>query len=138
MNRAEMRRQKRAEAKQDKIYHLTKAQLDQIVARATEKALDKLVMDHVEQNFIVMMMLPCIALRDTFGFGRERLTRFLDNVISKYECMIDDHDHKRRDGYNFDVFVDLLKEETGFDVVDYLEKHRIVSRDMLKEMEDKQ
>lgn len=128
MNRAEMRRQKRAEAKADKVYHLTKAQLDRIVAEATERAIKQLLMDRVEKNFVVMMMLPCVALRDVFGFGKERITRFMDNVVTKYECMIDDHDHKRRDSYDFDTFVDLLKEETGFDVAEYLQQRKVLQK----------
>lgn len=127
MNRAEIRRQKREAAKADKIYHITKAQLDKIVADATDKALDKLMLDRLEQNITVMMSLPLVSLHDRFGFGEKRIKELLDDIMMKWDCMNEDYLAHRREGYSFDTFVNILKDEGVIDIVAYL-KERMKDR----------
>lgn len=126
MTRAEIRRQRREEEKDNAILHLTRRQVGKIAAAAVEKHGEEVAEKIVEENFIVMLGLSCWALRDTFGFGKGRLDRFMDNVLTKYECMLEDHDMKRRNGYGFDMAIKLLKEEAGFDLESILRKRRVI------------
>ena len=130
MNRAELRRQKRMEAKNDAVFTVTREQLRQMVADGVSRGLNaeferRLAME-TDKCFVVMMTLPSVALHDTFGFGKERLTRFMDNVCIKYFSMLEDYDRRAKAGYDFDTFINILKDETGFDVTDYLVKHGII------------
>jgi hypothetical protein len=120
MNRAEIRRQKRQEEKGEGRIYITKSQLDRIVAEATDKALDKLMLERLEQNITVMMSLPLVSLHDRFGFGPKRTRELLDDMMVKWDCMNEDYKAHRREGYSFDTFVNILKEEKVIDIVAYL------------------
>lgn len=78
MSRAERRRLERDSSKLQKTYTLTQAQLDQklkaVEMQATKKA------------FVMMMGFPLLTLRDKFGFGKERLNRFMDKMMDLYEA----------------------------------------------------
>ena len=78
MSRAERRQADRETAKLQKTYTLTQAQLDQklkaVEMQATKKA------------FVMMMGFPLLTLRDKFGFGKERLNRFMDKMLDLYEA----------------------------------------------------
>ena len=117
MNRAEYRRRKKADAKKQKTYTLTQEQLDAILQ------------DHELQimhlAFVVMLSMSCLALRDAFGFSTVRLTRFMDNVMVKYECFIEDQRDKmlsQYEKYDFAAMINVLKKETGVDILSALEK----------------
>lgn len=120
MKRAEIRRQKRQEEKGEGRISVTKAQLDKIVADATDKALDKLMLERLEQNITVMMSLPLVSLHDRFGFGPKRTKELLDDMMVKWDCMNEDYKAHRREGYSFDTFVNILKEEKVIDIIEYL------------------
>ena len=78
LSRAERRRLERNQANQTKTYTLTQAQLDEklkaVEMQATKKA------------FVMMMGFPLLTLRDKFGFGKERLNRFMDKMMDLYEA----------------------------------------------------
>lgn len=78
LSRAERRRMERDSSKSQKTYTLTQAQLDQklkaVEMQATKKA------------FVMMMGFPLLTLRDKFGFGKERLNRFMDKMLDLYEA----------------------------------------------------
>lgn len=126
MSRAEIRRQQREERKGKAVMQLTRDQVMEIVVKAVEKHGEEVAGKLTEKNFIVMLGLSCWTLHDIFGFGKDRLTRFIDNALTKYECMIEDYDKRRKDGYDFDTAVRLLKEETGFDLEDIMRKRRVI------------
>ena len=130
MNRAELRRLNRDKLKTQKVYTLTQEEINKMVSASVERIVQtkfqKLLAEEVDKAFVVMMTLPSVALHDTFGFGKERLTRFMDNVCIKYFSMLEDYDRKTRAGYDFDTFIDILRDETGFDVTDYLVKHGVI------------
>ena len=102
LSRAERRQAERETAKKQKTYTLTQAQLDQklkaVEMQATKKA------------FVMMMGFPLLTLRDKFGFGKERLNRFMDKMLDLYEA------------YEMD-YVDLedldrtIMEETGVTLI---------------------
>ena len=78
LSRAERRQVERETAKKQKTYTLTQAQLDEklkaVEMQATKKA------------FVMMMGFPLLTLRDKFGFGKERLNRFMDKMLDLYEA----------------------------------------------------
>jgi len=78
LSRAERRRLERDNDKTQKTYTLTQAQLDEklkaVEMQATKKA------------FVMMMGFPLLTLRDKFGFGKERLNRFMDKMMDLYEA----------------------------------------------------
>lgn len=102
MSRAERRRMERDNSKKQKTYTPTQAQLDEklkaVEMQATKKA------------FVMMMGFPLLTLRDKFGFGKERLNRFMDKMMDLYEA------------YEMD-YVDLadldrtIMEETGVTLI---------------------
>ena len=130
MTRAELRRAERDKLKAQKVYTLTQEEIDKMVSASVDRIVqtkfNELLAKEVDKAFVVMMTLPCVALHDTFGFGHDRLIRFMDNVVDKYQCVIEDFDRKARAGYDFDTFINILKDETGFDVTDYLVKRNII------------
>lgn len=130
MTRAELRRLNRDKLKSQKVYTLTQEEINKMVSASVDRIVQtkfaELLQRETDKAFVVMMCLPSVALHDTFGFGKKRLTRFMDNVCSKYFCVIEDFDNRARAGYDFDAFIRILKEETGFDVTDYLVEHGII------------
>lgn len=78
MSRAERRRLERDSSKSQKTYTLTQAQLDQKL-----KAVE---MEATKKAFLMMMGFPLLTLRDKFGFGKERLNRFMDKMVDLYEA----------------------------------------------------
>lgn len=78
MNRAERRRQKKATEKAEKVVNIKAADVTQIKENATIEAANK--------AFILMLAIPMIVLRDDFGFGGKRLTKFIDRVLEQYKC----------------------------------------------------
>ena len=78
LSREERRQAERETAKKQKTYTLTQAQLDEklkaVEMQATKKA------------FVMMMGFPLLTLRDKFGFGKERLNRFMDKMMDLYEA----------------------------------------------------
>lgn len=101
MNRPEKRRQDRLLSKQTKTYTLTQAQIDKIKEEATKAA--------TKRAFVIMLGLPLLALRDTFGFGKKRLTRFTDKVFEIYEAYNDDR-------LNLEDLHKTIENETGVSI----------------------
>lgn len=77
MNRAERRRAGRSVA--SATYVLNRAQVEQIKREATDEA--------TRRMFAAVLALPCLALRDEFGFGRERLQRYLLRAVGWFESL---------------------------------------------------
>lgn len=100
MNRQERRKQ-RILAK-PRTYTLTDQQISKIKADAGKEASEK--------AFVAMLGLPLLALRDEFDFGQEKLERFMDKLISEYECF--------DQGYvSLEDLKQVIKEETGLQVL---------------------
>ena len=102
LSRAERRRLERNAKKSQAVYTLTAAQIEKIKKDAT--------MEATKKAFIMMMGFPLLTLRDKFGFGKERLNRFMDKMMDLYEA------------YEMD-YVDLadldrtIMEETGVTLI---------------------
>lgn len=98
MNRQERRRQK-LDSK-PKIYTLTDTQISQMKTDAVAQASSK--------AFIAMLGLPLVALRK-FGFGKERLERFEEELLRQYRCF--------EQGYiTLDELNQIIRDETGMEV----------------------
>ena len=74
MNRAERRRQGK---EKDKVYYLKQSEINAIKEEAVKEAVGK--------AFALMYYIPTMVLRDKWGFGKERLGRFADQVTDMYE-----------------------------------------------------
>ena len=102
MSRAERRQAERETAKKQKTYTLTQAQLDEKL-----KAVE---MQATKKGFVMMMGFPLLTLRDKFGFGKERLNRFMDK-------MMDLHEAYELDYVDLDDLDRTIMEETGVTLI---------------------
>lgn len=91
MNRSDRRKAQRA-AERPRMY--TQAEIQAIELAATKRA------------FVYMLAFPLLALRDTEGFGKKRLSRFMDNLLDKYDDYTSDY-------FNLEDVHAVIKEETG-------------------------
>lgn len=84
-------------------------QVRQAARKEVEKQTEKIKLEcekAITQNY---HRLWVIALRDEFGFGKDRLKRALEKVIE----LSNDLSDKR---FNFDDIADVIKDETGLEV----------------------
>ena len=102
MSRAERRRLERDNSKSQKTYTLTQAQIDQMKKEVS--------MEATKKAFIMMMGFPLLTLRDKFGFGKERLNRFMDK-------MLDMHEAYEMDDGDLDDLNDTIMKETGVTLI---------------------
>lgn len=106
MNRAERRRSARLE--KPKTYVLTEDQIEDIKRKAVAEATRKV--------FLMFMSIPVMVLHDKFGFGIQRLSRFMDYALIWYESV---HDNETK-------LLDLVKiaeEECGIQTITYDKPH---------------
>jgi len=98
LTREERRRIKRIEGKKEKVYTLTQSQIDNMKKEVS--------MEATKRGFLMMMGFPLLTLRDKFGFGTQRLNRFMDNMVDLYEAYENDY-------VNLNDLNDTIMEETG-------------------------
>lgn len=103
MNRAERRRNARQQEK-TKTYVLTEDQIEKIKRDATEKATRK--------AFVMCLSIPVMVLHDKFGFGKTRLTRFMDYALIWFESVYDNETQLRE-------LVKIAEEECGIQILDW-------------------
>lgn len=93
---------KKKKKKKVATYNLTWEQIEDIKLKATSEAMDF--------AFRQMMLLPLMVLRDKYGYGAQRLERFIDDVAD----MLDSYNK----GYlDLDDIEQILKEETGIEIL---------------------
>lgn len=93
---------KKKDKKKVATYNLTWEQIEDMKLKATSEAMDF--------AFKQMMLLPLMVLRDKYGYGAQRLERFIDDVAD----MLDSYNK----GYlDLDDIKKTLEEETGIKVV---------------------
>ena len=102
LSRAERRRLERDAGKKEKVYTLTQAQIDQMKKEVS--------MEATKKAFIMMMGFPLLTLRDKFGFGKERLNRFMDKMLDLYEAY-------EMDYVDLDDLNDTIMKETGVTLI---------------------
>lgn len=101
MSRAEHRRLARGEAKKQKVYTLTQAQIDQMK--------DEVTMQASKRAMLMVMAVPLVALRDTFGFGEKRLERYMEKFITIWECYEADY-------VSLEDLMTIIETETGLQI----------------------
>lgn len=95
MNRAERRREKR---QKNPTYNLNQAAIDNIKRQAMN--------DSVSVATMLMLAIPCMVMRDKYGYGKKRLERFVDECLDLFDSY--------NKGYvSFEDLHNCLKEETG-------------------------
>lgn len=77
MNRAERRRN--AVTSKPKTYVLTEDQITKLKQEAAFEA--------TRRAFLMFMAIPIMVLHDKFGFGRQRLERFLDYALIWFDSV---------------------------------------------------
>lgn len=74
-----------------------------------KKAIDECV-NNIKMNTIdTITILSAITLRDEFGFGKQRIQRFIDRFNLKAECIMEDY-------CTWQDNIQILKEEVGLDL----------------------
>lgn len=101
MSRAERRRLERDKEKQTKTYTLTQAQLDKLLDDAKKQA--------SKRAMLMVMAVPLVALRDTFGFGQQRLERYMEKFITIWECYEADY-------VSLEDLMTIIETETGLQI----------------------
>lgn len=78
MNRAERRKHSKS-APKPKTYVLTEDQINQMKTDAINTA--------TRRAFLLFLSIPVMVLHDKFGFGKHRLSRFMEYVLLWYESV---------------------------------------------------
>lgn len=66
--------------------------------------------EKVKWNAIdTIVLLSCATLRDEFGFGHDRLVRFMDRFTEKAECL------SEPDCVKWNDYIEMMKEEVGIE-----------------------
>ena len=68
--------------------------------------LDQFCETEKTNTLVTVMMMTVVTLRDEFGFGAERIHRFIDRFNNKTKCLLADY-------VNWEELRDQLAEETG-------------------------
>lgn len=103
MNRAERRRLKRNQESRNATYTLRNEDVTRIKQDAAQEAIDK--------EFVLMLGLPMIVLRDKYGWGKKRLSDFMNHVLEQYDSF----------NKNFIALDDLwntIEKETGVKLIE--------------------
>lgn len=104
MNRAERRRSAKQQEQKTKTYVLTEDQITQMKLNAVKEA--------TRRAFLMFLSIPVMILHDKFGFGKIRLTRFMDYALIWYESIQDDETHLLE-------LVEVAREECGIDTINW-------------------
>lgn len=81
MNRAERRRQEKEKSKQDAMINLKVGDVEAIKKDAVNQA--------TLQAFELMIGLPCLVLHDKWGYGKQRIERFVWQCIDMLNAFND-------------------------------------------------
>lgn len=73
-----------------------------------KNAIDECVLKIKENTIDTITILSAITLRDQFGFGAERIKRYIERFNNKAECLMDDYT-------TWDEQIEILKEECGLE-----------------------
>lgn len=81
MNRAEIRRQAKQNAKKEKVYTLTQGQIDKMKEEAVQEAVDV--------SFALMLSVPANVLARCYWekTATKRIPQFIDECLSLYESL---------------------------------------------------
>lgn len=107
MNRADRRRLKRNQESYNTTYTLRNEDVTRIKHDAAQEA--------VYTAFTMMLGLPVIVLRDKYGWGKKRLSDFMDYVLELYDSF-------EKDYVTLDDLWDTIEKETGVKMIEKVRK----------------
>ena len=103
MNRAELRRLKHSQESSNATYTLRNEDVNRIKRDAAREAIDK--------AFVLMLGLPMIVLHDKYGWGKKRLSDFMDHVLDQYDSF-------NKDFITLDDLWKTIEKETGVKLIE--------------------
>lgn len=103
MNRAERRKNKQS-AQKPKTYVLTEDQINKMKMDAVNEATHK--------AFLMFLSIPVMILHDKFGFGKQRLSKFMDYALIWYESVQNGETHLLE-------LVKVARDECGIDTINW-------------------
>lgn len=103
MNRAERRRLKRNQESRNATYTLRNEDVTRIKQDAAQEAVDK--------AFVLMLGLPMIVLRDKYGWGKKRLSDFMNHVLEQYDSF-------NKNFISLDDLWNTIEKETGVKLIE--------------------
>lgn len=83
-----------------------KKQLMEQTVSLSYKEIEKMKMDAIDKALERVNLIPLLVLRDKFGFGQVRLSRYIDSFLEA----VDDFNHKR---FTLEDIEKMLEEETN-------------------------
>lgn len=104
MNRAERRRSARQQTAKKKTYVLTEEQIEEMKRDAVQTA--------TRRAFLMFLSIPVMILHDKFGFGKQRLGKFMDYALAWYEA-VQENEVKMLE------LVKIAKDECGIDTINW-------------------
>ena len=107
MNRAERRRLKRSQESGNALYMLRNEDVSKIKQDVAQEAIDK--------AFISMLGLPVMVLHDQYGWGKKRLSDFMDHVLEQFDSF-------NKDFITFDDLWKTIEKETGVKLIEKVRK----------------
>ena len=102
MNRAERRKLKRSQESGNATYTLRNEDVTRIKQDAAQEAIDK--------AFALTLGLPMIVLHDQYGWGKKRLSDFMDYVLDQYDSF-------NKDFITLDDLWNTIEKETGVKLI---------------------
>lgn len=103
MNRAERRRLKRSQESDNATYTLRNEDVTRIKQDAAREA--------VYTAFTMMLGLPVIVLHDKYGWGKKRLSDFMDYVLEQYDSF-------NKNFITLDDLWNTIEKETGVKLIE--------------------
>lgn len=80
-----------------------------VIPVSVERKLCDDAIERIKMNTIdTIRILSLAVLRDEFGFGKDRLKRFVDRFEMKAECLCEEY-------VNWEDLIENIKEETGIE-----------------------
>ena len=107
MNRADRRRLKRSQESGNATYTLKNEDVTRIKHDAAQEA--------VYTAFTMMLGLPVIVLHDKYGWGKKRLSDFMDYVLEQYDSF-------EKDYVTLDDLWKTIEKETGVKLIEKVRK----------------
>lgn len=138
MNRAEIRRKKREEQKQNKTYNITATELESIreqIKKEEQNKAKQIIMDRTEmiakQIFQMMLVIPVNVLATQYWekSAGKKMPKFVDECLSLYDAFMDGTvDMKQMEELTEELAgIELVKDKDFYMFADKPERRNIIS-----------
>lgn len=82
--------------------------------KQVKKIKDKAYLEGQQEALNIVNMIPLIVLRDKYGFGKKRMTEYINYYLETIEAYNEDY-------LKLEDIVKVLKEEVGIDLEDFIQ-----------------